>query len=56
MTKWKTLVAGASLAFAPGLALAQGCDYVKPQQVTMSCAPGMVLDAATNACVAEVTG
>ena len=56
MNPFKTLLATAALATAPGLALAQGCDYVKPEQVTMSCAPGMVLDAATNTCVAEVTG
>lgn len=55
MTKWKTLVAGASLALVPGLAMAQGCGYEK-QQVTMSCAPGMALDAATNTCVVDVTG
>ncbi len=54
MIKWKTLVAGASLALVPGLAMAQGCGYDR-QQVTMSCAPGMSLDAETNTCVAEVT-
>ncbi len=55
MKNFKTLLATATLALAPGLAMAQGCDYEKAEQVTMSCAPGTVLSAETGACVAEVT-
>ncbi|CTQ32405.1 hypothetical protein [Jannaschia rubra] len=55
MTQFKTLLAAAALAGAPGMALAEGCNWTKPDQVTMSCAPGTVLDAASGTCVAEAT-
>ena len=51
----KTLIVAGALAGAPGLALAQGCNWTKQQQTTMSCAPGTTLDAATGQCVSEAT-
>ena len=55
MTKLKMLLATAALVAAPGLAVAQGCDYIKNQQA-MSCAPGTVWDATFGTCTPEATG
>lgn len=55
MKTFSTLLVAAIVAGAPGLALAQGCDYTKQRQTTMSCAPGTALNAATGQCVAETT-
>ncbi len=55
MTAIKTLFVAGALVAAPGLALAQGCNWTKQQQTTMSCAPGTALDAETGQCVAEAT-
>ncbi|MCK0166063.1 adenylosuccinate lyase [Jannaschia sp. S6380] len=56
MKTLKTLLATAALLTAPGLAHAEGCNWTKHEQVTMSCAPGTTLDADTGTCVADVTG
>lgn len=48
--KIKTIAAALALTLTPALALAEGCNYGKHQQV-MSCATGSVYDAETNSCV-----
>ncbi len=48
----KTTFAVLALMVAPGLALAQGCsERGMRDSAAMSCAEGMILDAATNTCV-----
>ncbi|MFQ6547780.1 hypothetical protein AADZ90_007465 [Aestuariibius sp. 2305UL40-4] len=46
----KTLLATTVLFLAPGLAMAQGCNYTKEQQA-MSCAAGSAYDESTRTCV-----
>ena len=55
MTSFKTILAAAALLAAPGLAAAQGCDYVKQQQA-MTCAPGSSWDATAGVCTPDATG
>ncbi|WGH79018.1 hypothetical protein [Jannaschia ovalis] len=55
MKTMKTLLVAAVLTGAPGLALAQGCNWMKDRQATMSCAPGSVFDHESGTCVAEAT-
>ncbi|MGB3409318.1 MAG: hypothetical protein WBA67_17690 [Jannaschia sp.] len=55
MTKLKALLATAALVATPGLAVAQGCDYVKQQQA-MTCAPGNSFDATAGVCTPDATG
>ena len=55
MKTFKTLLVAGALFGAPGLALAEGCGYMKERQATMTCAPGTSLDAKTGTCVAEAT-
>ncbi|MEM9797367.1 MAG: adenylosuccinate lyase [Pseudomonadota bacterium] len=55
MKTMKTLVAAAVLIGAPGLAMAEGCNYLKERQANISCAPGTTFDASTGTCVAEVS-
>ena len=55
MNSLRTILAAAALMVAPGLAMAE-CSWSKGEQVTMSCAPGTSLDAASGTCVADVTG
>lgn len=50
MTTFKTLTIAATLALAPGIALAMGCSSDKHQQA-QSCATGASWDAATQTCV-----
>ena len=46
----------AVLAFAPGLAIAEcGWGHKMKEQVTMSCADGMIYDAAKGTCVTVST-
>ncbi|SEW03551.1 hypothetical protein SAMN04488515_0753 [Cognatiyoonia koreensis] len=50
--KLKTTIAATILALMPGLASAYACNSAaKTDTASMSCAEGMVLDAATNTCV-----
>lgn len=53
--KLRMLFAATALAFAPGLAIAQGCGW-HSDKTAMSCAEGMTLDPETNTCVKVVTG
>ncbi|MFW5655935.1 MAG: adenylosuccinate lyase [Roseicyclus sp.] len=50
----KTLLAAFVLTAAPGLALAE-CGWGKADQVTMSCAEGMMWDADSATCVPVVS-
>ncbi|KIT17784.1 adenylosuccinate lyase [Jannaschia aquimarina] len=56
MTKWKTLVTAAALVTAPGLALAEGCNWMKDRTAQITCAPGTTFDAGTGTCVTTPTG
>jgi hypothetical protein len=53
MTRIKTILAAAALVAVPAIASA-GCGWHSQQ--AMSCADGMVYDAATQSCVEQVTG
>jgi hypothetical protein len=55
--KIKLTAIAAALALAPTFALAggAGCDWEKTRQSASSCAEGTVYDAATGACVPQVT-
>ncbi len=55
MMTFKTLFAAAILSIAPTFVLAMGCSGYAPEQTAMSCADGLVLDAATGTCVAKIT-
>ena len=46
----KTLAAAVALTMLPATVFAE-CSFSKQQQASMSCAEGMVYDAATEACV-----
>lgn len=51
--KLKTTLAATVLALMPGLAFAYECNSAaKMETASISCAEGMVVDAATNTCVA----
>lgn len=50
MTTLKTLTIAATLALAPGIALAMGCDSSKHEQA-QSCATGSSWDSASQTCV-----
>jgi hypothetical protein len=50
----KTLLAALVLTAAPGLAMAE-CSWGKTEQVTMSCAEGMMWDADSASCVPVVS-
>jgi len=50
----KTLLAALVLTAAPGFAMAQ-CSWGKAEQVTMSCAEGMMWDADSAACIPVVS-
>lgn len=51
--KLKTTIVATILALMPGLALAYECNSSKmTDTASISCAEGMVLDAASNTCVA----
>ena len=52
----KTAFFAAILAAAPFAASAQGCSYGATASAAITCAPGTVLDAETNVCVAEIVG
>ncbi len=54
MTQAKLTLTALVLTMAPGLAMAEGCNWMK-QQTAMSCAEGSVLDPATGTCVPQVT-
>lgn len=55
--KLRLTLAAVALTLAPGMSFAMGCSgYTKPEQTVMSCAEGMVLDAQTGTCVAQITG
>lgn len=49
--KIRTTLATLALVLVPGLAVAGGCN--KDEQVTMSCAEGMVWDEAKATCVSR---
>lgn len=53
--KFKTLMIATVMVAAPGLASAYECNWSKPEQVTMSCAPGTTFDAGSNTCIATGT-
>lgn len=53
--KFKTLMIATVMVAAPGLASAYECNWSKPEQVTMSCAPGSTFDAATETCIVATT-
>lgn len=53
--KLRLTLAAVALTLAPGIGLAMGCSGYKHEQTVMSCAEGMVLDAATGTCVAQTT-
>lgn len=54
--KLKTTLAATILALMPGLAFAYECNSsAKMETASISCAEGLVVDAATNTCV-ETTG
>jgi len=51
--KLKTTLAATVLALMPGLAFAYSCNSeAKMDTASISCADGMVVDTATNTCVA----
>jgi hypothetical protein len=50
----KTLLAALVLTAAPGLAMAD-CSWGKSEQVTMSCADGMMWDGESATCVPVVS-
>lgn len=52
----KTILTASVLLLAPTFAIAMGCSgYEHKEQTAMSCADGMVIDAATGTCVAQIT-
>ncbi|WP_226782574.1 adenylosuccinate lyase [Oceaniglobus trochenteri] len=52
--KLRLILATCALVAAPTLGLAMGCSD-HGDQASMSCAQGMVLDAATGTCVTQTT-
>ena len=54
--KTKTILCALALSLAPTLSLAAGCSgMMRSSETAMSCAEGQVFDAATRACVDQVT-
>ncbi|MDW3225598.1 MAG: carbohydrate-binding module family 14 protein [Paracoccaceae bacterium] len=51
----KTLAAAVALTVTPVLAFAEGCNYGKKEEITMSCAAGTVYDATSGTCVTGVS-